>query len=130
MKACKTGFTLIELLVVLTVMATLLSIVAPRYMDSLAKAEEAALKTNLRLTREAIDQFKEDKNRYPRDLQELVDERYIRNLPVDPITKQDDSWLLVPGTLTEPSATAGAGIRDIHSGAPGLGRDGSPYKDW
>lgn len=119
------AFTLIELLVVLTIMATLLSIVAPRYMESVDKAKEAALKTNLRLVREAIDKYKGDRQRYPDSLQQLVDERYLAALPIDPVTDRNDTWQVV-----FPPAPAASAVYDIRSGAPGTGRNGSAYGEW
>lgn len=90
------GFTLIELLVVLTIMATLLAIVTPKYFNSVDKAKEAVLKANLRLTREAIDKYKADHQRYPDTLKQLVIERYLSSVPTDPFTDSVDSWVLLP----------------------------------
>jgi len=119
------GFTLIELLVVLAIMATLLSIVAPRYMASLDKAKEAALKTNLRLMREAIDKYKADKQKYPDNLQQLVTERYLAAVPVDPVSEQADTWVVV-----YPPAPAASAVYDVRSGAEGAGPSGTPYGEW
>lgn len=119
------GFTLIELLVVLAIMATLMSIVAPRYFDSVDRAKEAALRADLRLLREAIDKYKADTGHYPSVLNELVAARYIQAVPVDPLTERSDSWLVSP----PPSDTA-EGVYDIHSAAQGTGRDGKPFKQW
>lgn len=119
------GFTLIELLVVLAIMATLMSIVAPRYFDSVSKAKEAALRADLRLLRESIDKYRADTGHYPAALSDLVDSRYIQAVPVDPLTERSDSWIASPhpNGITE-------GIYDIHSGAQGTGRDGKPFKQW
>jgi general secretion pathway protein G len=123
--AIRKGFTLIELLVVLAIMATLMSIVAPRYFASLDRAKEAALKTDLRLLRESVDKFKADTGRYPDTLASLVENRYIQTVPLDPITERNDSWIVVqhPNGVT-------TGIYDVHSGAEGVGRDGKPFKQW
>jgi general secretion pathway protein G len=118
------GFTLIELLVVLTIMATLLAIVAPRYFQSVDRAKEAALKADLRLMREAIDKYKADNNRYPGSLQDLAKDRYIREVPVDPIT-DSANWVEVP----PPNAAASA-VYDIKSAADGVGRDGRKFSEW
>lgn len=120
------GFTLIELLVVLTIMATLLSIVAPRYLDSVDRAKEAALKTNLRMLRESIDKYKADTGQYPENLNALVEKRYLRSVPMDPVTDRSDSWKLIP----PPSATAASGVYDVRSTAPGQARDGSTFVNW
>lgn len=113
---------MIELLVVLAIMATLLSIVAPRYMASLDKAKEAALKTNLRLMREAIDKYKADKQKYPDNLQQLVSERYLAAVPVDPVSDRADTWVVV-----YPPAPAASAVYDVRSGADGTGPSGRPY---
>lgn len=118
------GFTLIELLVVLAIMATLLSIVAPRYMASLDKAKEAALKTNLRLLREAIDKYKADKQKYPDNLQQLVTERYLAAVPMDPVSERVDMWVVV-----YPPAPAPSAVYDVRSGSEGTGPSGRPYAE-
>lgn len=121
----RAGFTLIELMVVMAVVAVLLSIVAPRYMASIDKAKEAALRTNLRLTREAIDKYKADTGTYPGNLQRLVEARYLRELPFDPVQENDSSWNLLP----PPDGTSG-GVYDIKSSAEGFSIDGTPYSKW
>ena len=119
------GFTLIELLVVLAIIATLISIVAPRYFDSVDRARETALKADLRLLRDVIDKYKADTGHYPSLLNDLVAARYIQAVPIDPITERADTWLVTP-----PPSGATDGVYDIHSGAQGAGRDGTPFKQW
>lgn len=80
------GFTLVELLVVLAIIATLLSVVAPRYFQATELARETALKANLQTLREAIDHYHGDRGQYPQSLEALVDARYLRAIPVDPIS--------------------------------------------
>lgn len=121
------GFTLIELIVVLAIIALLASIVAPRYFNSVERARETTLRSSLVTMRDAIDKFLGDQGRYPESLNELVDKRYLRALPVDPITESRETWLAVPPT--EDSIYLG-GMADVHSGAPGKGLDGSAYQDW
>ena len=119
------GFTLIELLVVMAIVATLLSIVAPRYFNSLDKAKEAVLRQDLGIMRNAIDQFYSDFGKYPMDLVELVDKRYMRSIPKDPFTDSDKTWIEVPPkNLTE------AGVYDVHSGYNGGAIDGTFYEEW
>lgn len=119
------GFTVIELLVVMAVIALLAAVAAPRYWQHVDHAREVALRQSLVRMREAIDKFYADQARYPDALQELVARRYLRALPVDPVTDRADTWVLVP----PPSPAAGA-VFDVRSGAPGLARDGSPYAAW
>lgn len=124
-QAMARGFTLIEMLVVMAILATLLAIAAPRYFDSVERAKEAALLSNLRLLRDAIDRFQSDRNKYPESLQQLVAERYLRNIPRDAITDSADTW-----TTTPPPGSSGGAIYDVHSGAVSVARDGSSYANW
>ena len=119
------GFTLIELLVVMAILATLLSIAAPRYFESVDRAKETALRTDLRMLREAIDKYKGDRGQLPDSLQSLVDQRYIRAVPVDPVTDSVNDWVLVP----HPDRVT-AGVFDVKSGASGQARDGSSFASW
>lgn len=121
------GFTLIELIVVLAILAALLSIAAPRYFMHVERAKEATLMQNLNVIRDAIDKFYADKGRYPEGLEELVTERYLRNLPIDPITDSDTTWVLLPPPL---DAQIEGGVYDVRSGAPGEGANGKPFAQW
>jgi general secretion pathway protein G len=121
----KRGFTLIELLVVMSIMAVLLAIAAPRYFGSVDRAKEATLKVNLRLMREAIDKYRADTGRLPDQLGRLVEARYLRSVPVDPITDRSDSWIVQP----HPDGQT-PGVYDVRSAATGQGADGSPYASW
>ncbi|HEY2283807.1 MAG TPA: prepilin-type N-terminal cleavage/methylation domain-containing protein [Solirubrobacteraceae bacterium] len=119
------GFTLIELLVVMAIIGTLLALAVPRYYRSLENARATVLRHDLAILREAIDKYDSDLNKYPEKLSDLVDQRYIRAIPVDPITKLADTWTTVPSE--DPDS---AGIRDVHSGAETTARDGSPFATW
>jgi general secretion pathway protein G len=125
-KRSRAGFTLIELIVVLTVLALLLTIAVPRYFSHIEHAKEATLKQDLSVMRDAIDKFHGDKGRYPDQLDELVSARYIRTIPVDPITESASTWRVVPPTDTE----AKGAVYDIKSGADGNSADGTPYSEW
>jgi general secretion pathway protein G len=124
MKA-RNGFTLIELLVVLAIITTLLSIGLPRYYDSVKRAEEATLKQNLSLLREAIDKHFADTGRYPQALDDLVSKRYLRALPRDPVTAASDSWVVVAPPAPLPGA-----VYDVKSGSEALSRDGTAFNTW
>lgn len=121
----KAGFTLIELLVVMAVIALLLSLATPRYFGSVEKSREAVLRENLYLMREALDKYYGDNGAYPDTLDTLVSRRYLRNVPLDPVTGESTTWVTVP-----PDDPAKGGVFDVKSGAPGMARDGSEYKDW
>ena len=119
------GFTLIELLVVMTIIAMLLTIAVPRYFRTLERSRETVLRSDLGVMREAIDKHYGDLGQYPDSLQALVERRYIRAVPVDPMSKSAETWqVLVSEDSDHP------GIRDVHSSAPGKGSDGVPYEQW
>ena len=119
------GFTLIELLVVLAIIATLMSIAAPRYFEHLDRSREASLRQTLSVVRDAIDRYHSDIGKWPPDLDTLVTKRYLRKQPVDPLTERSDSWLLVP-----PPGEDEAGVWDLHSGAEGTAKDGTRFAEW
>lgn len=119
------GFTIIELMVVLACIGLLLSIAAPRYIQHIDHAREITLREDLQQARIAIDQFKADQGRFPVTLDELATRRYLRSVPVDPMTGRSDTWRL------DPAPGQGEGtVSDIHSGAPGVAQDGSSYASW
>jgi general secretion pathway protein G len=120
------GFTLIELLIVLAIVGTLLTIAVPSYFASLDNAKETSLRQSLSVMRTAIDHYKGDLGRYPESLQELVTAKYLRSIPADPITGSPDQWQLETGA----EAGQSGGVRDVHSGAPGNAKDGTPYASW
>ena len=127
----KRGFTLVELMVVMAIIALLLALALPRYFNHLEKSRETILKQDLVVMRDAIDKFHGDRGRYPNSLDELVSERYLRALPVDPITERSDTWQVVAPVFDEADAGGEAGeLYDVKSGAPGTARDGSAYADW
>jgi general secretion pathway protein G len=119
------GFTLIELLVVLTIVALLLTIAAPEFLANVSRAKEAVLKEDLFTLRDAIDKYYADKGAYPATLDDLVTEKYLHRIPVDPMTDSAATW-----TIISPNQAESAGVIDIHSGAPGPARDGSRLETW
>lgn len=116
------GFTLIEMLVAMAILALLLSLVVPRYFDSLDRSKDAVLMENLKTTRDVIDKFYGDHGRYPDSLAELVEKRYLRSLPVDPITQSSRTWIITP-----PDAPIRGQVYNLHSGAKGQTKNGRSY---
>ena len=119
------GFTLIELLVVLGIVALLLTLAVPRFFPSIDSARETILAENLRNTRTVIDQFYSDTGRYPDSLEQLVEKKYLRAVPLDPITDSSSTWIVVA-----PEDSSQGAVYSIRSGAPGNGRNGKPYQEW
>ena len=116
------GFTLIELLVVLAIIAVLATLALPKYFNSIDTAKETVLAENLRLTRETIDKFYADTGKFPESLQELVDKKYLRTLPLDPITESNTTWIMVG-----PDDQTLGQISNIQSGALSSDRNGKPF---
>ncbi|MEO8717696.1 MAG: prepilin-type N-terminal cleavage/methylation domain-containing protein [Burkholderiales bacterium] len=121
----RAGFTLIELLVVMAIVATLLTLVVPRFFGSLDKSKEAVLKENLHQMRDAISRYYADRGRYPETLDSLATDKYLRKVPLDPITDSAATWITV-----QPQDPAKSGVYDVRSGAPGTGIDGTEYAQW
>ena len=119
------GFTLIELLVVLGIVALMLTLAVPRYFPSIDKSKEVILADNLRNTRAVIDQYYGDTGRYPDSLDQLVEKKYLRGLPVDPVTDSTSTWIIIA-----PEDGSKGGVYNIKSGAPGNDRSGKPYSEW
>ena len=125
MVARRGGFTLIELLVVMAIIATLLTLTLPRYFTSVQKSKETVLKENLYITRDAIGKYYADKGKYPESLDTLVTDKYLRKVPVDPITESVTTWVIVP-----PEDPKKGNVYDVKSGAQGNASDGTEYSQW
>ena len=126
------GFTLLELLVVVAVIGILTVIVLPQLRPVPQRAREAVLRTNLHTIRDVLDQYFADKQRCADSLQTLVDDGYLRGIPIDPFTGSTDTWVVeycegedaALGALQGlEDSFGGPGIWDIHSGA-------AEYSDW
>jgi general secretion pathway protein G len=119
------GFTLVEILVVMVIIGTLLTLAVPRYFHAIERSKEAVLKQDLATLRESIDKFYGDTGSYPATLDLLVAQHYLRRVPVDPLAESADKWVSVLDDEPEDN-----GIKDVHSGAEGIGEDGLPYASW
>ena len=119
------GFTLIELLVVLAIIGMLLMIAVPRYYHTLQRSRETILRHDLSVMRDAIDKYYGDRGGYPQALPSLVDKRYLRAIPVDPITQSAATWVVVDST--DPDHP---GVRDVHSGSDKTSIDGTAFASW
>lgn len=129
----KNGFTLIEILIVFTLIGLLVGLGIPQYKYATKKAREAVLKEDLFIMRKLINQYYTDKGKYPLSLQTLVDEEYLRSIPIDPMTKSSDTWVEVQQTLTDEdlmSFDVEVGIVDVLSGSTEKAIDGTLYNTW
>ena len=126
----RSGFTIIEVLVVLALISILATMGMAQYRQSVMHAREAVLKTDLFDLRDAIDQYYADKGQYPATLNALVEDGYVRRIPVDPITNSADSWQTVPSDPDPNNPTAPVGIQDVKSGSELTALDGTMYADW
>jgi general secretion pathway protein G len=123
------GFTLIELMIVISIILILIGIAAGMYQKSILHAREAVLRQDLQTMRQAIDNYTLDKQQAPQSLDDLVDAHYLREVPVDPITRQKDWVTHLGDTVLTPEQT-GSGIDDVHSGSDQVGTNGQPYSTW
>jgi len=111
--------------VVLAIIATLLMLAVPRYYSSVDRSKEAVLKENLFQMRDAIGKYYGDRGKYPETVEALATEKYLRRLPLDPITESATTWVVVP-----PEDPLKGGVYDVKSGAQGKGLDGTEYSTW
>ncbi len=124
------GFTLIELMIVMMIIAILASIAIPRYVAATRAAREAVLKEDLHVMRQAIDSYTADKQKAPQSLDDLVQAGYLKQIPVDPITRRNDTWVTEQEDSLQSVDQMEPGIDDVHSGADGNSIDGQPYSSW
>jgi len=126
------GFTLIEMIIVFTLIGILVGLALPEYKYSLRKARETVLKTDLFEFRKLIGQYFNDKHKYPPSLRSLVDEGYLRQIPIDPMTRSADTWLEIREQPNYEELLPGVelGIVDVQSGATEKALDGTVYNTW
>ncbi len=128
------GFTLIELIIVVAIIGILATIALPAMRNAPTRAKEAVLKEDLYQMRSCIDQYLADKGYFPASLSDLVEEGYLRFIPIDPIVQAAD-WEEVMAEPEEdeelePNEGEGPGMIDVKSKAAGTGLDGRPYSEW
>jgi len=130
--ARREGFTLIELIIVLTLIGILVGLALPEYRNSVKRTRETILKEDLFIFRKLIDQYYQDKGKYPLTLQTLVDEAYLRKIPEDPMTKSATTWVEIreQPSLEDYMPTGQLGVIDVHSGSEAKALDGSLYNTW
>ena len=124
------GFTLMEMMIVMALIVILAGIGMTVYGTSVQRSKEAVLKEDLFRMRDAIDQYYADKNKYPGSLEDLVSEKYLRAVPVDPFTTKTDSWQTTTAEPDPGNPSLESGISNVKSGSEQTGLDGTRYADW
>ena len=126
------GFTLIEILIVFALIGILVGLGLPQYKFAALRARETVLKEDLFQLRKLISQYHVDKTKFPDSLRALVDEGYLYEIPIDPITRSAETWVEVRDIPDEEAILSGAamGIVDVHSGSEKIALDGTPYNTW
>lgn len=124
------GFTLVELMIVMAIIGVLAVVAIPSYIGAVRQAREAVLKEDLHVLRNAIDSFTADKQKAPQSLEDLIQDGYLKSIPVDPMTRSNSTWVTESSDALHSLDQTEPGIDDVHSGAQDQGSDGQPYSSW
>ena len=124
------GFTLIELIVVMLIIGVLTVIAVPKFSAAIRQAREAVLREDLHVMRAAIDSFTMDKQKAPQSLDDLVQEGYLREVPLDPMTHSRDTWVTETSDSLHSIDQTDPGVDNVRSGSQDVGTDGQPYSSW
>jgi general secretion pathway protein G len=124
------GFTLMELMIVMTIIGILMLIAVPSFIGSVRQAREAVLKEDLHVMRAAIDSYTMDKQKAPTSLDDLIQDGYLREVPIDPFTHTKDTWVTETGDALHSLDQTDSGLDDVHSGSQETSSDGTAYSSW
>jgi general secretion pathway protein G len=124
------GFTIIELMVVMAIISIIVSIAVPLYQKAIIRSKESVLRNNLFTLRTVIDEYTYDKQKAPQTLQDLVTEGYLRAVPVDPITGNDQTWRIEMEDAMSATSQNEPGIWDVRSGSDQRSLEGTLYSEW
>src|ERR1700687_3180825 len=123
------GFTLLELMIVISIIMILMAVAVPMYNQAIVQARESVLRSNLNTLRNVIQQYTLDKQKAPQSLDDLVQAGYLRQIPVDPMTRQTN-WEVVQEDVMMAVDQQEPGITDVKSASNGTGSDGTAYSTW
>jgi general secretion pathway protein G len=124
------GFTLMELMIVMAIIGVLAVVAIPSYVGAMKQAREATLREDLFVLRGAIDSYTMDKQKAPQSLDDLKQDGYVKEIPMDPMTHSRETWVTDTGDSLHSLDQTDPGIDDIHSGSQDPGSDGQPYSTW
>jgi len=117
------------MMIVMAIIVILIAIAVPFYQKAIIRAKESVLHNNLSAMRNVIDEYTYDKQKAPQTLQDLVTDGYLREIPRDPITGNNE-WKIIMEDAGQAVNSTEPGIFDVRSNAAGKGLDGTSYADW
>ena len=124
------GFTIIELMVVMAIVLVILSVAVPLYNKSVIRARETVLHQNLATMRAVIDEYTYDKQKAPQNLEDIVREGYLRQVPMDPMAGNNTSWKIIMEEAAASVSQAEPGIFDLRSSSEKISLEGTKYSEW
>jgi general secretion pathway protein G len=153
---CEAGLTLVELVVSCAILMLLSTAALPVARWTAYRERERALRRDLVQMRQAIDRYKDLADHgqirvdqttggYPPDLETLIKGvplvsttggaqgkkiRFLRSIPVDPMTKQADWGLRSVEDDPDSTTWGGKDVFDVYSKSTGTAMNGTKYSDW
>ena len=124
------GFTFVELMVVVSIIVILITMAIPLFQKSIIRSKESVLHNNLFTLRTVIDNYTFDKQKAPASLQALVDDGYLRAVPIDPMTGSSQTWKTIMEQPDQAVSQTDIGIFDVKSGSDKKALDGTLYSEW
>ena len=126
----RAGFTIMELMVSMAIVLVVISVAVPLYQKSVLRARESVLRQNLSSMRLVIDEYTYDKQKAPQQLEDLVREGYLRQMPMDPVVGNSTSWKVIMEDASASASQSEPGIFDVRSSSEKTSLEGTPYSDW
>ncbi len=124
------GFTLVELMVAMAIVLVIIGIAVPQYNKAITRAKESVLRQNLFSMRTVIDEYTYDKQKAPQQLEDLVKDGYLRQIPFDPIAGNNTSWKVIMEDGASSATQTEPGIFAVNSSSPKTRLEGTPYAEW